>query len=126
MIDDIIFRAVGAGGIARVTCAIDARLRVLMEYAAVGFGPGLVFHGVVPCEFKLADAVERCVDTRGGVEDETLACSGIDKLFRPLVRSKADWPAVGDLLPGLIGDRNHAPVCQVGDHGPRVGQLGYA
>ena len=126
MIHDIVFRAVGARGIARVPCSVDTSLCVLMEYAAVGFGPGLILHGIIARQFKHADAVERGVDACGGVEDEILACSGVDQLFGPFVSSKADGPTVGDLLPGLIGDGNHAPVGQVGDYGPRVGHLGYA
>lgn len=73
MVNDVVFVSIWAGRIARMACAIDTELGVLMKLTAIELlGPRLVLHGVVAGELQHTQAVERRIDTRASVDNEVL------------------------------------------------------
>lgn len=125
VVDDVVLGAVRAGREAGVARAVDPGAGVLVEDAAGAvLPPGLVLHGVVADQLEQAEAVEGGIDPRGRVDDKLLARGPVDELLGPLVGGEAGvGPAVGDALPRLVGDRDHAPAGEGRVDRPRVAHV---
>ena len=117
MVNEPILLSVRTRGKACVTDTIGIFQRILIENTAIIVLPPILYvHGIISHKLKLTEAVIPVIGSSGAVDDEVLACAGVNELLGALIRGETDIKrsTVGGFLPWIRGHGEDLSLGEIG------------